>query len=139
RELLEMLLHEESGSTDVFPLSYAQQRLWFLNHLEPDSPFYNMAAAVRLKGSLDTRALEAALGEVVRRHEALRTVFTLRDEEPVQVVLSDIKLEMPVHDFPHPTGATVEAEVKRFFDEESQRPFDLSQGPLLRATLLRLS
>ncbi|HEY0079202.1 MAG TPA: amino acid adenylation domain-containing protein [Pyrinomonadaceae bacterium] len=140
RELLEMLAEEESGGADSFPLSFAQQRLWFLSRLEPDSPFYNIATAVRLKGQLNVSALEAALNEIVRRHESLRTIFAMEGDEPVQVVLPSLALAVPVDDLKGlAAGAQIEAEVKRRYEEEAQRPFDLSAGPLLRVRLLRLS
>jgi hypothetical protein len=78
-------LHSPSP-TPHFPLSFAQQRLWFLYQLAPDNPFYNVPAAISLKGTLDQTALQRSLHEIVRRHAALRTKFTVIDGQPVQVV-----------------------------------------------------
>src|SRR5919205_481994 len=114
------------------PLSFAQPRLWFLHQLEPDSIAYNMPTALRLKGRLNTDALEWGINEIIRRHEILRTTFRLIDNQPVQVIAEELRLELSVVD-------TNEAEVMRLATEEAQRPFDLETGPLVRARLLRLS
>ena len=115
-------------------LSFAQQRLWFLDLLEPGSPLYNIAAAVELTGRLDVAALAAALGEVVRRHEALRMTFRDVEGEPVQV-LAEPTVALPVIDLQRVAGA---AESRRLAHAEARRPFDLQQGPLLRLTLLKI-
>jgi len=119
------------------PLSFAQQRLWFIDHLEPGQSTYNIAAAVRLTGELDSAALERALSEVVRRHEALRTTFPTVDGLPVQRIAQPRALELPLVDLSELPA--VEREVERLASEEAQLPFDLSTGPLLRAHLLRVS
>jgi hypothetical protein len=85
----------EAGELFAFPVSSTQWRLWFLDQLEPGSPAYNLAAAVRLTGRLDVPALAASLREVVRRHEALRTTFGRQDGDPVQLVSSEIRLDLP--------------------------------------------
>jgi amino acid adenylation domain-containing protein len=112
-------------------LSFAQRRLWFLDQLEPGSSAYNIAAAVELAGRLDVAALEAALGKVVRRHEALRTVFRAEAGEPVQVIAESAGFSLPLIDV-----SDVEQE-RRLSTEEARRPFNLRRGPLLRAVLLR--
>src|SRR2546423_3428511 len=122
----------------IFPASFAQQRLWFLNHLEPDSPAYNIAAAIDLRGSLDVAALRRSLNEIVRRHEALRTTFAHRDGEPVQVIAPELSLPVPVVNLESLPEAAKDAEVLGRATEEARRLFDLSRGPLLRATVLRL-
>ncbi|HEU4508042.1 MAG TPA: amino acid adenylation domain-containing protein [Pyrinomonadaceae bacterium] len=114
-------------------LSYAQQRLWFLDQLEPGSSFYNIPAAVRLRGTLDLAALEQSFREVIRRHESLRTRFGVVNRTPVQLIDEGQDFSFAVLD------VSSEAEARRVASEESQRPFDLSTGPLLRASLLRLS
>src|SRR3712207_4810908 len=86
QELLRKILLEKIGRTRTAPTSFAQERLWFIDRLEPGSATYNIPAALRLTGALDERALKRALGEIVRRHEALRTVFTEVDGTPVQVI-----------------------------------------------------
>jgi amino acid adenylation domain-containing protein len=122
----------------VLPTTFAQQRLWFLDQLEPESAFYNIAAAVRLEGALDVSALGQSLDEVVRRHETLRTRFEVFDGVPAQVILPALTLVLPLRDIQHLSQAEREAEALRFVAEEARRPFSLAAAPLLRATLLRL-
>jgi len=120
------------------PLSFAQQRLWFLEQLETNSTAYNIPAAVRLTGSLNIAALEQSLNEIVRRHEALRTTFTAVDGQPAQVIAPTLTLRLPIVDLQELLEAEREAEVLRLATQEAQLPFDLAQGPLLRGTLLKL-
>ncbi|HEX8321936.1 amino acid adenylation domain-containing protein, partial [Longimicrobium sp.] len=120
--------------TGPLPLSFAQERLWFLDHLEPGSTTYTIPAAWRLGGALDEAALERALGEVVRRHEALRTVFAEVDGSPVQVIAPFGGFALPVEDL----SGMDEAALRRRAGEEARRAFDLAAGPLFRAVLLRL-
>ena len=120
------------------PLSYAQQRLWFLDQLEPGNPFYNVPTAVRLSGELDLAALENAFNEILRRHETLRTTFHVSDGRPSQVIVPSLTIELPVVELAAAPEPELEREVMRLALEEARRPFDLQRGPLLRATLLRL-
>ena len=124
--------------TGALPLSFAQERLWFLDRLEPGSATYNMPTARRLGGALDEAALERALGEIVRRHEALRTVFAEVDGSPVQVITPFDGFALPVEDLSGLGEADREAAVMRRVEEEARRAFDLAAGPLFRAALLRL-
>jgi amino acid adenylation domain-containing protein/non-ribosomal peptide synthase protein (TIGR01720 family) len=119
--------------TRPLPLSFAQQRLWFLDRLRPGDPRYNSAVALRLTGALDHTALSAALEHVVARHEALRTTFQEHDGTPAQTVHPAGPLPLPVHDLTGEDGADPEAALLA----EYERPFDLETGPLLRALLLR--
>ncbi|MBW4630835.1 MAG: amino acid adenylation domain-containing protein [Iphinoe sp. HA4291-MV1] len=135
RALLAQLLEKK----DFFPLSFAQQRLWFLNQLEPSSSLYNIAHAVRLKGSLNVIALEQTLNEIVQRHEVLRTSFMTVEDQPVQVIDPTLTFTLPVVDLQQFAEVDQEAEVLRLTAEEAQRPFNLAKAPLLRATLLQLS
>src|SRR5262249_33006185 len=121
------------------PLSYAQQRLWFLDQLEPGNPFYNIPLAVRLRGELQVEALERSVNEIIRRHEVLRTRFVLVDGEPTQLVLPEVSFKLPVIDFTELNENHREKEAERIAVEESQRSFDLVSGPLLRVRLLRHS
>ncbi|HEV3052479.1 MAG TPA: amino acid adenylation domain-containing protein, partial [Longimicrobium sp.] len=125
--------------TGPLPLSFAQERLWFIDRLEPGSAAYNIPVARRLGGALDEAALERALGEIVRRHESLRTVFAEADGSPVQVIAPFGGFSLPVEDLSGLSEADREAAVRRRAGEEARRPFDLSAGPLFRAALLRLS
>ena len=119
------------------PLSFAQQRLWFLDQLEPGNPLYNTPGALRLTGRLDATALERALSEIVRRHETLRTTFRTVEENPVQIISAPRPVTIPLIDL-SALKLDRELETQRLIAVEAQRPFDLSDGPLLRATLLRL-
>jgi amino acid adenylation domain-containing protein len=121
------------------PLSFAQERLWFLDRLEPGSAFYNIPAALRLSGALDRPAMERALGEIVRRHEALRTVFTEAQGSPAQTVAPFGGWVLPVEDVSHLGEAERDAEAARRAAADAARPFDLAAGPLFRAELLRLA
>jgi amino acid adenylation domain-containing protein len=126
------------GGGGEFPVSYAQQRLWFLDRLEPGTPLYNLPSAIAAEGRLDVAALAASLREIVRRHEALRTTFAGRAEGPVQVIHPQVAFELPLVDLQAlPPGAR-EAEAQRLATAEARRPFDLARGPLARALLLRL-
>ncbi|WP_420127105.1 non-ribosomal peptide synthase/polyketide synthase [Longimicrobium sp.] len=124
--------------TGPLPLSFAQERLWFIDRLEPGSATYNIPAAMRLAGALDQAALERALGEIVRRHEALRTVFAEVDGAPVQGVAPFGGFALPVEDLSGLSKADREVAVNRRAVEEARRGFDLAAGPLFRAALLRL-
>jgi amino acid adenylation domain-containing protein len=120
------------------PLSYAQERLWFLEQLAPGNPAYHDHAALRLRGRLQVPALRRALAEIVRRHEALRTTFAVTEGRPVQVV-TPATPELMVMDLPDRPATAQAAEVRRLAVEQARQPFDLRHGPLLRSTLLRLS
>jgi amino acid adenylation domain-containing protein len=119
-------------------LSFAQQRLWFVDQMEGAGAAYHVPGAVRLRGRLDARALRRALQEIVRRHEALRTVFRVRDPEPLQVVLPPEPLHLPLHDLSALPAPEREAALRERVREEARRPFDLAAGPLFQAVLVRL-
>ncbi|HEX6371120.1 MAG TPA: non-ribosomal peptide synthase/polyketide synthase [Longimicrobium sp.] len=125
--------------TEPLPLSFAQERLWFLDRLQPGSPFYNVTAALRLQGTLDSPALVRALGEIVRRHEALRTVFAEADGAAVQVIASFAGFDLPVEDLSSTDPAEREGVARRRAADLAARPFDLEAGPLFRPVLLRLA
>jgi amino acid adenylation domain-containing protein len=120
------------------PASFAQQRLWFLHQLEPASVAYNLPAAVRLEGALDRAALRAALTEIVRRHEALRTRFGVADGAPVQVIDAAGPVDLPLVDLQALPAAAAEEQARLLVRAEGCRPFDLARGPLLRAGLVAL-
>jgi non-ribosomal peptide synthetase component F len=120
------------------PLSFAQQRLWFWEQLEPNTPTYNLISAFRLEGELDLSVLEQSLNEIVRRHEILRTSFTAVDGEPVQVVAPRKNLRLNLVDLSWLPVTERESEARRLTGEEALRPFALHKAPLFRLTLLRL-
>jgi amino acid adenylation domain-containing protein len=120
------------------PLSFAQERLWFLDQLEPGSSSYNLPMVVRLFGRLEVAALAASLREVVRRHEVLRTTFAKAAEQPVQVIAVEPALDLPVVDLSALSGERQEERARQLAAAEAAAPFDLGAGPLLRVTLLRL-
>jgi len=120
------------------PLSFAQQRLWFFDQLEPGSSAYNISTGFRLTGPLDVAALERSLNEIVRRHEALRTSFAVVDGQPVQVIAPAERFKLALVDLQKLPEAERETEARRLASEEAQGPFDLARGPLVRAGLLRL-
>ena len=121
------------------PLSFAQQRLWFLDRLEPESSFYNVPSAVRLRGRLDPAALAEAFREIVRRHEALRARFRDSAGKPVQVVADEAGVPLPLVDLAELPSPGRENQARRVLRGEARRPFDLERGPLLRLALLRLA
>ncbi|MCB0080764.1 MAG: amino acid adenylation domain-containing protein, partial [Caldilineaceae bacterium] len=123
----------------ALPLSFAQQRLWLIAQLDPDSSGYSIPGALRLSGRLDVTALHQALNELVARHESLRTVFALQDGEPVQVVQTAIPLSLIHVDLYHLPQAEREAEAQGRAAAAMLEPFDLAEGPLLRATLFQLA
>ncbi|MGK3998773.1 amino acid adenylation domain-containing protein [Sorangium sp. So ce1024] len=125
-----------SDDVFVFPMSFAQERLWFLAQLEPESASYNLAAAVRLTGSLDEGVVERCVAEIVRRHEILRTTFDVIDGQPSQVVRLEAAPRVPRVDLTGLPEAQRDAEVERLIEREARRPFDLARGPLLRLLLL---
>ena len=128
-----------TGDVFVFPLSFAQQRLWFLHQMDPASAAYNMPLALRLSGALDADALQWALDEIVRRHEILRTTFDVVDQQPVQLVDAGGDLALAVVDLSSLTQPAREVEAERLASEEAQRPFDLARGALIRGLLIHLS
>ena len=121
------------------PLSFAQERLWFIHQLEPTSPAYNIAIGLRLLGDLDAAALERALREVVRRHEVLRTSFSVVDGRPVQVIHDEVDLSLTVDELRDLPEVEREARAAELATAEGRAPFDLARGPVLRARLVRLS
>ena len=119
-------------------LSFAQQRLWFINQLNPGSAVYNIPVALRLSGRLEVAALEASLTELVKRHESLRTRFVAGDGEPVQVIEAAQPVQLEMQDLSELAEAEREAAAQRLLGAEASKPFELEQGPVLRVGLLKL-
>jgi amino acid adenylation domain-containing protein len=124
---------------EALPLSFAQERLWLIDRLQHGGAVYNVPAGVRLHGALDASALERALGEIVRRHDALRTTFPEREGAPVQHVAPFTGWTLPAEDLSALDAARRDAAVRERAAEDAARPFDLAAGPLFRAQLLRLT
>src|SRR5262245_30778313 len=123
---------------DGAPLSFAQQRLWFFDQLAPHSPLYNIPFALRLSGELNIEVLRRTLTEIARRHDILRTRFALRRDGPAQIISPPAPVELPLIELSELAEEEREAQAKFLAREEAQRPFDLTHGPLWRASLLRL-
>ncbi|MDZ8184105.1 MAG: amino acid adenylation domain-containing protein [Nostoc sp. ChiSLP02] len=150
QELFKLLLQKKGINTskigtilrivenDFYKLSFAQERLYFLAQLEPDSPFYNMPAAVRLEGQLNVKALEQSFNEIINRHEALRTNFETKEGQAIAVISEAISLILPILDISDLSLDRQEAEVKKQATQEAQKPFNLKSDLLLRVKLLRL-
>ncbi len=124
---------------EPLPLSLAQERLWFLDRMQPGNPAFNMGSALRLRGRLDTRALERALNEIVRRHEALRTSFREVDGSPVQWIAPSLWIPLPLIDLASLPETAREPAAGRITQILLAASFDLVTGPLVRASLLRLA
>ena len=151
RKLFEYLLEEEEGidlsktkiipaaAPEAVPLSFAQQRLWFLDQLQPGSGTYNIPGAFRIRGPLNVAALRQSIHEVVRRHEALRTTFVVMSGRPVQLISPVVALVPSLIDLSELPRLHREAAAQRLITEEADRGFDLQRGPLLRVGLIRLA
>lgn len=127
-----------SMEAEYYPLSFGQQRIWFFDQLEPGGFRYNIPEAIRIRGPLNHAALEHSINQVVKRHESLRTTFRTVDGQAVQVVSPELEVEVPTADL---TGSAVddrEAIASRISVDDSQKHFDLSEGPLVRPLLIRL-
>ncbi|MEW6737923.1 MAG: amino acid adenylation domain-containing protein, partial [Acidobacteriota bacterium] len=121
------------------PLAFAQQRLWFLDQLEPNKSFYNIAIGLRLNGDLNVMALQQSLGDIMKRHEILRTRFATVNGEPVQIISPPQDFSLSLLDLSRLEENECETEAHRLANEEANRPFDLQKGPLVRASLFNLS
>nr|QEO74597.1 condensation domain-containing protein [uncultured bacterium] len=130
---------EPAGRDGELPLSFAQQRLWFIDQLEPGGSEYNVPSAVRLKGDLDQAALERALGAIVSRHESLRTTFRTVEGRPVQVINAAGAAAIERIELAHLEESERESEARRIAAGQAGRPFDPSAGPLLRTALIELA
>ncbi len=139
RRKLEALLRKKAEKSRTFPLSFAQQRLWILDRLDPGNPVYNVPMAMRLRGPLDLDALSRTLTEVVARHESLRTKIVMIDDQPMQVVEPAKPQMVTIIDLEHVEPAQREAEAVARAQTEARKPFRLDESPLFRTLLLRCS
>ena len=119
------------------PLSFAQQRLWFLDQMTPGNPFYNIPAAIPLHGQIDVAALEQTLNEIVRRHETFRTTFHQVNGQPVQRIAPALHLALPLSDLRGLPDERRQTDTVRLATEEAHHPFELARGPLVRAGLIQ--
>ncbi|MBG1259055.1 amino acid adenylation domain-containing protein [Nostoc commune] len=133
----EELNFSDEAEVFVFPTSFAQQRLWFLDQLASGNPFYNVSTALCLKGSLNFTALKQTFNEIVRRHETLRTTFVMVEQQPVQAIAPSLTIPLPLIDIRN-FDQECETQVRRIAIAEAQHPFNLTTGPLLRVKLLQL-
>lgn len=131
-------IYPQPRDVQVFPLSFAQQRLWFLSQLEPDSIAYLVPNSRRLTGPMSIEGLERSLEEVVRRHEILRTTFAVQADQPVQIIHSPTDFSLPVIDLSALGQEACQKETQQLATQEAQQPCDLVTGPLLRARIIRL-
>lgn len=138
KEKLTSTAVDQAGDPDVFPASFGQQRLWFLQQLEPTSSFYHIPLVARLKGLLDTDLLQQAANEIVGRHEALRTTFAVKDGQLLQLIAPETELTVPVVDLTELPDTERDSAVARLAKVAAEAPFDLAHGPLLRVSLLKL-
>ncbi len=138
-DLLSLPILRRPPDLTALPLSFAQQRLWFLDQFEPGNAAYNIPVALRLSGVLNVEALKRTLDDLVRRHEALRTSFASIDGVPVQMVKPALEVALPLTDLSALTQAQRDLQVAGILQQEAKEPFDLASGPLVRARLLRLT
>jgi amino acid adenylation domain-containing protein len=127
-----------AGGNSLFPLSFAQERIWLLDQLEPNSATYNVPMPTRIRGRLDEGVLCRALNEIVQRHEPLRTTIAIMDAEPVQVIASRCRLEVPLTDLSGLSRSERENKALQLVREDARKPFNLSKDLMIRAHLLRL-
>ena len=123
----------------AMPLSFAQERLWVLDQMEPNNPLYNIPRTLRLRGTLQVASLESSLNEIVRRHESQRATFALKDSHPAQEIAPTLTIALAVQDLSALPEDGREEEARRIAVEEARTPFNLATGPLVRARLLRLA
>jgi amino acid adenylation domain-containing protein len=138
REMLGQILSNVSNGPRLYPCSFAQQRLWFLDRLEPGTPLYNIPVALRLEGDLNADVLELSLNEIIQRHASLRTTFTEVHGQPVQIVWPKSTVEWAFIDSSDVRGQEVEARAHDTLSKNFHRPFDLERGPLVRGLLIKL-
>jgi non-ribosomal peptide synthetase component F len=147
-EQVEALARKETGDSPIIryvdrgqplALSFPQQRLWFIDQLDTGNALYNINKALRCHGELDATRLNRALQSIAARHEILRTTFVEHDGQPVQLIVPAIEIPFQVADLSSIPGTAREAELDRLIHSETEKPFDLSRGPLLRVSLFRLA
>ncbi|MCB0752083.1 MAG: non-ribosomal peptide synthetase, partial [Ignavibacteriae bacterium] len=142
-----MTISEENNFSDinkdedvfVFPTSYGQKRMWFLDQFEPNSPYYNIPVAFKITGKFQKQFFMQTINKIIERHESLRTTFANVKGEPFQVISPELKINIPLIDLLSHDRNSIDQEVKNIAVKEARAPFDLATGPLFRVKLLRLS
>ena len=137
RQLLAKLEQKKKQKKQLFPLSFAQSRLWFLDSLQGDNAAYNIPAALELKGKLNLNILKKSLNEIIRRHEILRTVFIVIKGDAKQKIISDVTLDMPLIDVQNLSKREQEKEIKTNIKYQALQPFNLEKTPLLRSVIFQ--
>ena len=138
RTLLADLMDQDASDVRLCPLSLAQQRMWFLEQLEPQTAAYNLFSGLRLRGKLDAEALRRSVERAVARHETLRTAFLALNGEVFQRILPRVEINIPVIDLRGTSDSTREREAYEIAFDESRAAFDLQCSPLLRVKLIRM-
>ena len=142
-DILTLPITKENRTNDNeqqrFPLSFGQERLWFIHQLDPENTAYNIIKAIKLEGSLDKHALEQSIHEIIRRHEILRTIFITEKQGPAQVILKQLALPLEIIDLKDFPKENQESKVKEIIRDESRYVFDLTKGPLLKTKLMVLN
>src|SRR6185503_17210233 len=123
---------------DSAPLSFSQSQMWVIDRMTPGNPAYNLPVGFRMNGQLDVTALENAFNEIIKRHEALRTTFTVSNGDPLQLIHPELKINIKVTDLGHLTGEEREKTLQALVSEESVGSFDLTRLPLIRVSLYQL-
>ncbi|MDP4191497.1 MAG: condensation domain-containing protein, partial [Bacteroidota bacterium] len=130
---------EKRKNIEEYPMSSAQKRLWFLHQLDPQSSNYNIFSALCLKGEFDLYALEYSLNQIIKRHEVLRSVYSTKGNEPVQIILPSIEIKLPLTDISELDETAKQKRLQEILQTEANKPFNLSEGPLLRSEIIRLN
>ncbi|MCD4691423.1 MAG: amino acid adenylation domain-containing protein, partial [Calditrichales bacterium] len=139
RRLLEIQLKKKASTVKTFPVSYAQQRLWFLDQFEPGSPYYNIPIALRLKGPFNLDLFKKTIQHIVNRHESLRTTFISKNGKPLQALTPVLTLQIPVEDISHLPTKEREDKTIELATQEARKPFNLEKGPLMRVSVIKVS
>ncbi|MCT7951959.1 amino acid adenylation domain-containing protein [Ancylothrix sp. C2] len=132
-------LPDQETEVFIFPASFAQNRLWFLNQLAPANPFYNVTAGLQITGPLNITALQQTLNEIIRRHETLRTTFVMQNGQLLQLIHPNLTLPLPIINLQNIPATEQQKQTQKIATEEAKKPFDLATGPLFKTTLLQLS
>ena len=138
-EILEKKILEEGEKYNIFPLSTAQQRLWFLSEFEPNDPAYNISFAIKIEGDLDTFVFKECFTTIIERHEILRTSFHSLNGKPVQLINDNFEFDIPLVDLTSLNQHEAEKKATTIASNESRKPFDLENSPLIRVLLIQES